>query len=53
MLYECWYNLTTLDLRNFNTRNVINMEYIFYKCQQLQEIYVSEDKWIINSSCKT
>ena len=37
MFQEC-YELEKLDLTNFNTANVKNMEYMFNKCKKLKEI---------------
>ena len=37
MFSEC-YELEFLDLSNFNTNKVINMEYMFNKCYKLKEI---------------
>ena len=34
MFNEC-YSLISLDLSNFNTHNVTNMSYMFYKCKSL------------------
>ena len=34
MFYECG-NLNYLNLSNFNTKNVTNMSYMFYKCNNL------------------
>ena len=37
--------LTTLDLSNFDTKNVTNMEYMFKGCSALKTIYAS-DKYV-------
>ena len=40
MFYEC-KSLKELNLSNFNTNNVRNMEYIFCGCSSLQELNLS------------
>ena len=35
MFYGCSFSLTSLDLRNFNTSNVINMQQMFDSCNEL------------------
>jgi len=35
MFYDC-YSLVSLDLSNFNTKNVINMAYMFGRCRNLK-----------------
>lgn len=41
----CWcYNLTTLNISNFDTSSVTNMHNMFNGCSKLTIIYVS-DKW--------
>jgi len=37
MFYNC-YSLTSLDLSNFNTNNVINMNNMFYNCSSLTSL---------------
>ena len=37
MFYEC-SSLKELNLKNFNTDNAINMNYMFYKCSKLKEL---------------
>ena len=44
MFYHC-SALTTLDIANFDTKNVTNMEYMFYNCKVLTTIYAS-DKFV-------
>ena len=34
MFYGC-RSLTNIDLSNFNTQNVINMDFMFYECNSL------------------
>jgi surface protein len=36
--FENCYHIISLDLSNFNTSNVINMEYMFSNCNKLKEI---------------
>ncbi len=38
MFYRC-FELTNVDLSNFNTTNVINMEYMFSSCKNLVTIF--------------
>ena len=40
MFYEC-SSLTSIDLSNFNTQNVTDMEYMFSKCSSLKYIDLS------------
>ena len=40
MFFRC-ESLTNIDLSNFNTENVTNMEYMFYKCKSLTNIDLS------------
>ena len=37
-------SLTNIDLSNFNTQNVTNMSYMFYKCSSLTNINLSNLK---------
>ena len=37
-MFQSCYELEYLDLTNFNTSNVINMELIFNDCRKLKEI---------------
>ena len=46
-------NLTELDLTHFNTENVTNMWLMFYGCESLTTIYVSDDFVITNITYKT
>ena len=39
MFYEC-ESLTNLNLSNFNTQNVTDMESMFYYCKSLKKINV-------------
>ena len=41
MFYEC-NKLSSLDLSNFNTANVTNMEEMFYSCQNLSSLDLSK-----------
>ena len=41
MFYNC-VRLTSLDLKNFNTINVINMSYLFYNCKSLMYLDISK-----------
>ena len=45
MFYRC-FGLTSLDLSNFDTRNVTNMKSMFYYCENLTTIYAS-DKFVV------
>ena len=40
MFFGCFL-LKELNLSNFNTNNVTNMEYMFYKCSSLKELNLS------------
>ena len=40
MFYKCEH-LKTLDLKNFNTSNVINFGYMFANCYELEELDLS------------
>ena len=44
MFYRC-EALATLDLSNFDTKNVTDMRYMFYQCYALTTIYAS-DKYV-------
>ena len=48
-MFSYCIRLTSLDLRNFDTSKVTNMSYMFYKCNHLTQITVS-NKWVIGSS---
>ena len=37
-MFQSCYELKYLDLSNFDTSNVLNMEYIFRDCKKLKEI---------------
>ena len=41
-------SLTSLDLSNFDIKNVINMEYMFYYCNSLN--YINIGSFIISQS---
>ena len=40
MFYD-WNSLSSLDLSNFNTQNVINMHSMFYNCNSLSSLDLS------------
>ena len=40
MFCSC-YSLTKLDLSNFNTQNVTDMDYMFYNCSSLTKLDLS------------
>ena len=40
MFYDCKY-LSSLDLSNFNTQNITNMEYMFSHCHSLSSLDIS------------
>jgi surface protein len=44
MFYQC-YNLTSLDLSNWNTSNVTNMNYIFDGCSLLNNIIMDNSDY--------
>ena len=55
MFYEC-DKLLSIDLSNFNTNNVTNMEYMFCRCSSLTSLNLSnfntnnvEEMWDIFS----
>lgn len=55
-MFQIFYYCSTLqilDLSYFNTGNVTRMGKMFYGASALKNIYVLQDKWIINSSCNT
>ena len=39
LFYNC-SSLVQLDLSNFNTDNVDNMDYMFYNCSSLRELNI-------------
>ena len=45
MFYDC-YSLISLDLSNFNTQNVTDMNRMFYRCKSLkrENIITKDDK---------
>ena len=48
MFYGC-YSLISLDLSNFNTQNVTNMNLMFYFCDSLKkENIITKDNKILN-----
>ena len=49
MFYEC-RSLSSLDLSNFNTQNVTNMEYMFDNCASLaKKNLITKDNKILNA----
>ena len=44
-------NLTSLDVSNFDTKNVTDMGYMFFYCQNLATIYAS-DKFVTTACSK-
>lgn len=54
---ECMFSdcqaLTSLDLSSFDTGNAINMRYMFANSNNLNFIYVTEEKWSISKACDT
>ena len=48
---EC-SNLTSLNLRNFDTSKVTIMKWMFEGCNKLTKITVS-NKWVVGSSAST
>ena len=49
MFFEC-SSLSNIDLSNFNTNNVTDMGYMFYKCSSLKkENIITKDRKILNS----
>ena len=45
MFYGC-SNIERVDLSSFDTRNVVNMEYLFFQCGKLTTVYAG-DGWSI------
>lgn len=41
MFYEC-QSLQFFKFRNFNTKNVVNMDTLFYRCKSLTSIEFSD-----------
>jgi surface protein len=51
MFYDC-SNLAKIDLSSLKIKNVINMNYMFYSCYNLEKIgLVFNTKNVINMSC--
>ena len=51
MFYGC-SNLTSLDLRSFDTSKITDFDFMFKDCSKLTEITVS-NKWVVGTSAST
>ena len=43
-MFNCCLSLTNLNLSNFNTQNVTDMNYMFYDCYSLTNLNLSNFK---------
>ncbi len=51
-MFKSCSRLTSLDLRSFDISKVTDMRWMFFRCNKLTQITVS-NKWVINSGTST
>ena len=51
-MFDSCKSLTSLDLSNFDTEGVLDMHWMFYSCENLSKIYVSE-RFVTNQITET